>query len=137
MDAVVRTKYFAPSDAVWATARDAGLIIRLPVEEARMYARLAHNYALQAEARDRFAFACERIDTLHTRFASTTPDETGDTWRMNREQANEVADAAATADTALRGLLWRTRWNLKFEEGIVRGAKDYDEVLMTLAGQNQ
>ena len=136
MDVVLRTKYFAPSDAVWATARDAGLIIRLPVEEARMYARLAHNYALQATARDRFAFACERIDTLHTRYASTTQDKTGDTWIMNGEQANEVADAAAAADTALRGLLWRTRYNLKFEEGIVRGAKNYDEVLMTLASQN-
>jgi hypothetical protein len=55
---------------------------------------------------------------------------------MNQQQANEVADAAAAADTALRGLMWRTRWNLRFEEGIVRGAKNYDEVLMTLAGQN-
>ncbi len=101
-----------------------------------MYARLAHNTALQAAARDRFAFACERIDALHTRYASMIQDKTGDTWIVNGEQASEVADAAATADTALRGLLWRTRWNLKFEEGIVRGAKNYDEVLMTLASQN-
>jgi hypothetical protein len=136
MDAAVQTKYFAPSDAVWATARDAGLIVRLPVEEARMYARLAHNYALQEAARDRLATACERIDTLHTRYASTIPDKTGDFWVMNREQANEVADAAAAADSALRGLMWRTRWNLKFEEGIVRGAKNYDEVLMNLVGHN-
>ncbi len=136
-DAAVRTKYFSPSDAVWATARDAGLIIRLPVAEARMYTRLAHNYALQAGARDRFAFACERIDALRTRYASTTQDKAGDTWVMNREQANEVADAAAAADTALRALMWRSRWNLKFEEGIVRGAKNYDQVLMTLAGQDQ
>ena len=136
VDPVVRTKYFAPSDAVWATARDAGLIIRLPVEEARMYARLAHNYALQEAARDRFLAACERIDALHTRYASTLPDKTEDSWIMNEEQAKEVADAAAAADTALRGLMWRTRWNLNFEEGIVRGARNYDEVLITLAGQN-
>jgi hypothetical protein len=136
-DAAVRSKYFAPSDAVWATARDAGLIIRLPVAEARMYARLAHNYALQEAARDRFAFACERIDSLRTRYASAIQNKTGDTWVMNRQQADEVADAAAVADSALRALLWRTRWNLKFEEGIVRGAKNYDEVLMTLAGQNR
>jgi hypothetical protein len=135
MDAVVRTKSFAPSDAVWVTARDAGLIIRLPAEEARMYARLAHNYGLQEAARDRFAYACERIDSLHSRYASTIPDKTGDSWVMNREQANEVADAAAAADSALKGLVWRTRWNLKFEEGIVGGAKNYDEVLMNLAGQ--
>ena len=100
-----------------------------------MYARLAHNYALQGTARDGFATACERIDSLHTRHASTTPDKTADVWVLNGEQANELADAAATADTALRGLLWRTRWNLKFEEGILCGAKDYDEVLMNLAGQ--
>jgi hypothetical protein len=136
MDAVVRTEYFAPSDAVWATARDAALIIRLPVEEARMYARLAHNYALQQEARDRFAAACERIDALHTRYASRLPDKTGDSWILSQAQADEVADAAAAADTALRGLMWRTRWNLNFEEGIVRGAKNYDAVLITLSGQN-
>jgi hypothetical protein len=136
MDATVRSKYFAPSDAVWVTARDAGLIIHLPVEDARMYARLAHNYNLQAAARDRFADACERIDSLHTRYASMIPDKTGDVWAVNQAQANELADAAATADTALRALVWRTRWNLRFEEGIVGGAKNYDEVLMNVAGQN-
>jgi hypothetical protein len=135
MDATVRTTYFAPSDAVWVTARDAGLIIRLPVEEARMYARLAHNYSLQASVRDRFADACDRIDSLRTRYASTTLDKAQDHWSLTPEQANEVAEAAAAADTALRGLMWRTRWNLKFEEGIVRGATDYDEVMMGLGGQ--
>jgi hypothetical protein len=123
MDAVSRTKYFAPSDAVWVTARDAGLIIRLPVEEARMYARLAHNYALQGAARDGLASACERIDSLHTRYASAAHDKKVDVWVLNREQANEIADAAAAADTALRGLVWRTRWNLNFEEGSCAGRK--------------
>ena len=41
------------------------------------------------------------------------------------------------ADTALRALMWRTRFNLKFEEGIVRGAKNYDVVLMNIGGQNR
>ena len=136
MDAAVQTKYFAPSDAVWTTARDAGLIIRLPVEEARMYARLAHNYALQQAARDRLAVACERIDSLHTRYASMSQDKTGDAWLLSREQAGETAEAAAAADSALRGLMWRTRCNLKFEEGILRGATNYDEVLMNLTGQS-
>jgi hypothetical protein len=136
MDAVLRSKYFAPSDAVWVTARDAGLIVHLPVEEARMYSRLAHNYGLQAAARDRFAAACDRIDSLHTRYASTIPDKTGNVWLINQQQANEVAEAAAAADTELRALMWRTRWNLKFEEGIMGGAKNYDEVLINLAGQN-
>jgi hypothetical protein len=137
MDAVLRTKYFAPSDAVWVTARDAGLIIHLPAEDARMYARLAHNYSLQATARDRFAAACERIDSLHTRYASTSSDKGGEVWAINQAQANEVADAAAAADTALRALVWRTRWNLRFEEGIIGGAKNYDEVLINLAGQTR
>ena len=136
MDAVVRTKYFAPSDAVWSTARDAGLLIRLPVEEARMYSRLAHNSSLQEAARNSFASACERIDSMHTRYASTVPDKMGESWLMNQGQANDLGDAAAAADSALRGLIWRARWNLQFEEGIVRGAKNYDEVLMSLAGQN-
>jgi hypothetical protein len=33
--------------------------------------------------------------------------------------------------------MWRTRWNLRFEEGIVGGAKNYDEVLMNVAGQSR
>ena len=107
MDASVRSKYFAPSDAVWVTARDAGLIVRLPVAEARMYARLAHNYALQEAARDRFAFACERMDSLRTRYAAPAEDGAGDVWAINREQADEVAGAAATADSALRTVLFR------------------------------
>jgi hypothetical protein len=136
MDPNVRTKYFAPSDAVWVTARDAGLIIHLPVEDARMYARLAHNYDLQAGARERFAAACERIDSLHTRYASISPDKTGEVWVVNQAQGNELAQAAAAADTALRGLIWRTRWNFRFEEGVVGGAKNYDDVLMKIASQN-
>jgi hypothetical protein len=134
-DAALHSKYFAPSDAVWATARDAGLIIRLPVAEARMYARLAHNYALQESARDRFAFACERIDSLRTRYASPAPEGAADIWVLGRAEANDLADAAAAADSALRALLWRTRWNLKFEDGIVRGARNYDDVLMSLAAR--
>ncbi len=135
MDEAVQTKYFAPSDAVWVTARDAGLIILLPVEEARMYTRLAHNYALQAAARDRFAVACERIDSLRTRYASANADKQRETWALTREQVNDVADAAAEADTTLSALMWRTRWNLKFEDGIAHGAKNYDQVLMKLVNQ--
>jgi hypothetical protein len=131
-DEAVHSTYFMPSDAVWVTARDAGLIIRLPVAEARMYARLAHNYVLQAAARDRFAYACERVDVLRTRYA----DGVGTTWVLNGNQANELADAAATADSALRALLWRSRWNLKYEDGILRGARDADEVLKSPAAKS-
>jgi hypothetical protein len=101
-----------------------------------MYARLAHNYALQSAARDHFADACERIASLHVLYATKVADKAGDVWDLNRERADELADAAATAVTTLKGLMWRTRWNLKFEDGIVRGAKNYDEVLMNLSGSN-
>jgi hypothetical protein len=134
-DNTVASKYFAPSDAVWVTARDAGLIIQLPAEEARMYARLAHNYDLQAAARDRFAYACERIYSLHTRYAVAASQAHQEIWTLSRERADEVAAAAADADTTLRALMWRTRWNLSFEEGIVRGAKNYDEVLMKVVSE--
>lgn len=134
-DAAAQSRYFAPSDAVWTTARDAGLIIRLPADEARMYTRLAHNYALQAAARDRFAAACERIYSLHTRYASAAAEKRGDLWMFPRDRVDEVAGAAADADTTLSALMWRTRWNLKFEQGIERGAKNYDEMLMGLIGQ--
>lgn len=134
-DAAVRTKYFMPSEAVWSTARDAGLIMRLPVSEARMYSRLAHNYALQQAARDRFAAACDAIDSMHTRYASVGDDKAHETWLLGREQAEALAGAAATADTALRGLMWRVAWNLRFEDGILRGAKNYDDVLMNLTSQ--
>jgi hypothetical protein len=66
-----------------------------------MYARLAHNHVLQAAARDRFAYACERIDVLRARYA----DSAGTTWVLNGNEANELADAAATAGSALRALL--------------------------------
>jgi hypothetical protein len=135
MDKNIDSKYFAPSDAVWLTAKDAGLIIQLPVQEARMYARLAHNYDLQEAARDRFAYACERIHSLHMRFASVAPGQPHEVWTLSREQADELARAAADASTTLSALMWRTRWNLKFEEGIVGGARNYDEVLMKLVGE--
>ena len=33
-------RYFAPSEAVWTTAKESSLVALLPVEQARMYARL-------------------------------------------------------------------------------------------------
>jgi hypothetical protein len=53
-------------------------------------------------------------------------------WLMRQAQADEPADAAATA---LRALAWRARWNLQFEEGILRGANNYNEAKIIDAGQ--
>jgi hypothetical protein len=132
---LVHTHYFAPSDAVWATARDAGLIARLPVNEARMYSRLAHNAVLLAGVRDRVELACDRIAALQSRFATLSADGTTASWALNAEQAAHLADAAADADTMLRALLWRLRWNLHFEEGILKGQTDVDEILMNEAAK--
>jgi hypothetical protein len=132
-DASIKTYYFAPSDAVWATAKNAGLITRLPVEEARMYARLEHNNALLADERDRFEVACNRIVAMQTRFAARSPDGASENWTMTGVQREQLADAAANADTALRALIWRLRWNLRFEEGILRGQRNVDQILMNTA----
>ena len=51
-------------------------------------------------------------------------------WTFTAAQRERLADAAATADTALRALIWRLRWNLRFDEGIVRGQRDVDQILM-------
>jgi hypothetical protein len=129
-DATINTYYFAPSEAVWITAKDAGLIARLPVEEARMYARLEHNNLLQADERDRVELACNRIAALQTRFATIGANGTSATWELTALERGQLADAAASADTALRALLWRMRWNLRFEEGILRGQRNVDLILM-------
>jgi hypothetical protein len=129
----VHTHYFAPSDAVWATARDAGLIIRLPVDEARMYSRLAHNNGLLAGARDRMEVACDAIAALQTRYATLSADGSSASWTLDGGEAARVADAAANADTMLNALLWRLRWTLQFEEGILKGQRDVDEILMNEA----
>jgi hypothetical protein len=115
---------------VWTTAKDAGLIIRLPAEQARMYARLEHNIQLQADERDRVELACNHLVALQTRFATIAADRTSATWTLTPAERDQLADVAASADTALRALLWRMRWNLRFEEGILQGQRNFDLILM-------
>lgn len=129
-DDTIDTRYFASSDAVWVTAKDAGLITRLPAEQARMYARLEHNIQLQADERDRVELACNHLVALQTRFAALSADRKSATWTLTPAQRDQLADAAASADTALRALLWRMRWNLRFEEGILQGQRNFDLILM-------
>jgi hypothetical protein len=136
-DPRLHTYYFAPSDAVWVTARDAGLIARLPVDEARVYARLAHNFALLASLRDRFESACDAMVALQTQYATMNADGASATWTLNAGDAQRLAAAAANADTLLHALLWRLRWNLVFEEGILRGQNDVDAILMNGAAKSR
>jgi hypothetical protein len=132
-DPRVHTHYFAPSDAVWVTARDAGLIARLPVDEARMYSRLAHNNALLAGTRDRLEVSCDAVAALQTQYATLSADGAHASWTLTGPQAARLSDAAGSADTMLRALLWRLRWTLQFEEGILKGQRDTDEILMNEA----
>jgi hypothetical protein len=86
-DPRLHSYYFAPSDAVWVTARDAGLISRLPVDEARVYARLAHNFALLAGLRDRFEVACDAVVALQTQYATLAEAGSAATWTLNTDEA--------------------------------------------------
>ena len=61
--------YFAPSQAVWTTAKERALVPLLPVEQARMYARLAHNYELLADSRESVYRGCNAIASMQQRFA--------------------------------------------------------------------
>ena len=130
MSDTINTRYFAPSDAVWTTAKDAGVIVLLPVDEARMYARLDHNNSLLSAERDRVELACNAVVALQTRFATISADGSSARWTFTLAQRERLADAAATADTALRALIWRLRWNLRFDEAILRGQRDVDQILM-------
>jgi hypothetical protein len=88
---------------------------------------------LLSGVRDRFETSCDAIASLQSRYATLSADGTSAVWTLNGEQAGRLADAAASADTMLSALLWRLRWNLQFEEGILNGQTDVDEILMNAA----
>jgi hypothetical protein len=71
-------RYFAPSQAVWTTAKEAGLVPLLPVEQSRMQARLAHNYDLLGDEREHVADGCQAIVAMRQRFAQ--PDSIRKAW---------------------------------------------------------
>jgi hypothetical protein len=122
-------RYISPSEAVWTTAKESNLVVLLPVEEARIYARLAHNYELLSGSRDRMAAACERVYAMQTRFALGSTAATSAMWTTSREQAGQLAEAAAEADAAMQGLMLRLRISLRYEEGILRGDRDADTLI--------
>jgi hypothetical protein len=134
--AVVR--YFAPSEAVWTTAKESGLTNLLPVEQGRMYARLAHNYDLLGPARDRVASGCDAIVAMQHRLARRASandagaSDASEVWTLTPEQAEELGKAAAQTQVAIQGLLFRLRWSEIYEEGIVRGENKADEKMMTV-----
>jgi hypothetical protein len=126
-------RYFAPSQAVWTTAKEGGLIILLPVEQARMQARLAHNYELLGTARDHVYDGCQSINSLRNRLSRPDPTNAADDlWTMTPIQAERLAQTAADAQIAVQGLLFRLRWSKIYEEGILHGENAADVKMMTI-----
>jgi hypothetical protein len=133
-------RYFAPSQAVWTTAKEGGLVGLLPVEQSRMQARLAHNYDLLGVARDHAFDGCQAIIAMRRRFARTEPaggsgrdaHALAEVWTMTPEQAERLAATAADTKIAIQGLLFRLRWSKVYEQGIVNGESAADIKMMTI-----
>jgi hypothetical protein len=125
-------RYFAPSQAVWATAKESGLVALLPVEEGRMYARLGHNYDLLGQARDKVANGCDEVAAMRKRFARPQPGGAQELWTMTAEQAEALGKTSAQTEIDMQGLLFRLRWSDVYEEAIVRGENKADLKMMTI-----
>jgi hypothetical protein len=126
-------RYFAPSQAVWTTAKEGGLVPLLPVEQARMQARLAHNYELLGTARDQVANGCYAIVAMRKRFAQPDPNHgVNEIWTMTAAQAERLASTASDTQIAIQGLLFRLRWSRIYEEGLASGETAADVKMMTI-----
>lgn len=126
-------RYFAPSQAVWTTAKEGGLVALLPVDQARMHARLAHNYDLLGAARDQVFSGCQAIVAMRRRFAKVAPTAgSSDSWTMSADQAERLAATAADTQVAIKGLLFRLRWSKVYEQGILNGENAADIKMMTI-----
>jgi hypothetical protein len=126
-------RYFAPSQAVWTTAKESGIVAFLPPAESRMYARLAHNYDLLESVRDQVFNDCQAITAMRLRFAQRA-DTSGapEVWTMTPEQAERLASTAADTKIAIQGLLFRLRWSRVYEQGILNGETAADIKMMTI-----
>jgi hypothetical protein len=125
-------RYFAPSEAVWTTAKESSLVGLLPVEQARMYARLSHNYDLLALSREDFYRSCSAIGSMQHRFARRSSDPSTAVWTLTPEQAERLAQTASEARTAVKGLCFRLRWSDVYEEGILSDETSPDQRMMTI-----
>jgi hypothetical protein len=125
-------RYFAPSQAVWTTAKESALVPLLPVEQARMYGRLAHNYELLADSRESVYRGCNAIAAMQQRFAHLTPGSPSLTWTMTPEQADRFAQTAADTRNAIQGLCFRLRWSDIYEQALFQGEVRADERMMKI-----
>jgi hypothetical protein len=127
-----KMRYFAPSEAVWTTAKESALVHLLPVEQARMYARLAHNYELLAANREDVYRNCSSLSAMQQRFAHATPGTTDLTWTMTSAQADRFAQTAADTRNAIQGLCFRLRWSDVYEQALIDSEVKADERMMKI-----
>jgi hypothetical protein len=126
-------RYFAPSQAVWTTAKESGIVALLPVAESRMYARLAHNYDLLEYVRDQVFNDCQTVVAMRLRFAQPLATQGApEVWTMTADQAEHFGTTAADTKIAIQGLLFRLRWSRVYEEGILNGETAADVKMMTI-----
>ena len=125
-------RYFAPSEAVWTTARESGLVSLLPADQARFQTRLSHNYTLLAENRTKVYDGCQSLLAMRTRLAQPGSPGTPDSWTMNLLQAESFAATAAQTKIAIQALLFRLRWSKLYEEAIIRGETRPDVRMMAM-----
>ena len=126
-------RYFAPSEAVWATAKESSLVGLLPVEQARMFARLSHNYDLLGDSRNEFYRQCSSIAAMQHRLARLSPASANTAlWTLTPGQAEHLAQAASDARTAIKGLCFRLRWSDVYEQGILSGETRADQRMMAI-----
>ena len=125
-------RYFAPSEAVWTTAQESSLVGLLPVEQARMYARLSHNYQLLAASREDLYRGCTAIAAMQHRLAKPASGASTLAWTLTPRQADRLAQIASETRTAIQGLCFRLRWSDVYEQGILAGEPRADEHMMTI-----
>jgi hypothetical protein len=125
-------RYFAPSEAVWTTAKESSLVVLLPVEQARMYTRLAHNYDLLGVNRDEVYRGCSSIASMQHRLATLAPGGTEAVWTLTPAQAERLAQQAGETRTAIKGLCFRLRWSDIYEQGILAGESRADQRMMSI-----
>lgn len=123
-------RYFAPSAAVWTTAKESDLVPLLPVEEARMYARLDHNYDLLAGQRDEVHRGCDMVTAMQRRFSTPLDKGAQRQWTLTPEQAERLAEAAAATRVSIQGLCFRLRWTDVYEKGVLEGVTHADVQMM-------
>jgi hypothetical protein len=125
-------RYFAPSEAVWTAARESGLVVLLPADQARMQARLAHNYVLLAQDRDKVYDGCQVIVAMRQRFAQSGSAGSDDAWTLTPDQAEKFAASAADTNVAIQALNFRLRWSQVYEQAIAHGETNADLNMMTM-----